>query len=171
MSTKSNKAKGSTAMPLIPLLMAGIVLWGAASGCQTTGSTREGLTVPPSNRIMLKSGGPHVGTFATRNMTINYTFHLENGKLRVAGTWDIRYRDIERLSMTLFYLDEDGTVIDYFPFFARPRRVVQSRVMDNRFEREFDLPADAAAISIGYTGRTRMGGTEGKGRVFRYSPF
>lgn len=141
------------------------------TGCQSTGSTRGGLTVPQSNRIMLKSGGPHVGTFATRNMTISYSYLFEGGKLRVSGTWDIRYRDIDRLSMTLFYLDEDGTVIDYFPFFARPRRVVQGRVMDNRFEREFDLPADATAFSIGYTGRTRAGGPEGKARVFRHSPF
>ncbi len=43
--------------------------------------------------------------------------------------------------------------------------------MDNRFSREFDLPADATAFSIGYTGRTRIGGPVGKGRVFRHSPF
>jgi hypothetical protein len=171
MAKKRCKAKRLTAMPEISMLMAGILLWGMVIGCQTTGSTREGLTVPQGNRIMLKPGGPHVGTFATRNMNINYTYHLENSKLRVAGNWDTRYRDIDRLSMTLFYLDEDGTVIDYFPFFTRPRRVVQGRVMDNRFEREFDLPADAAAISIGYTGRSRLGGPEGKGRVFRHSPF
>ena len=171
MVTIRNKTKGSTVMPVALLLVAGIFLGGMATGCQTTGSTREGLTVPQGNRIMLKSGGPHVGTFATRNMNINYTYYVEAGKLRVAGTWDTRYRDIDRLSMTLFYLDEEGTVIDYFPFFTRPRRIVQGRVMDNRFEREFDMPADAAAISIGYTGRTRAGGTEGKARVFRHSPF
>ena len=171
MATLRSKTKRSKAKSVSFLLMAGILLWGMATGCQTTGSTREGLTVPPGSRIMLKPGGPHVGTFTTRNMNINYTYHLENGKLRVAGSWDTRYRDIDRLSMTLFYLDEGGTVIDYFPFFARPRRVVQGRVMDNRFEREFDLPADAAAISIGYTGRSRLGGPEGKGRVFRHSPF
>jgi hypothetical protein len=120
---------------------------------------------------MLQPGGPQSGTFATRNMTINYSFQVKDDKMQVSGTWNIRYRDIDRLSMTLFYLDEEGIVIDYHPFFARPQRAIKGRVMDNRFTREFELPADAAAFSIGYTGRTRLGGSEGKGRVFRHSPF
>ncbi len=153
------------------LLLTGIALWAVAMGCQTTGSSREGLTVPQGNRIMIQRGGKHTGTFTTRNMTINYSFHVEGDKLIVSGTRDIRYRDVDRLSMTLFYLDEDGTVIDYHPFFARPQRAVKGRVMDDRFSREFELPADAKAFSIGYTGRTRLGGPEGKGRVFRHSPF
>ncbi len=153
------------------LAIATVMLWALATGCQSTGSSRKGLIVPEGNRVMLQTGGPHSGTFATRNMTINYSFHVKGDKLLVSGTWDIRYRDIDRLSMTLFYLDEEGIVIDYFPFFARPQRAIQGRVMDNRFSREFELPADAAAFSVGYTGRSRIGGTEGKGRVFRHSPF
>ncbi|MDJ0809027.1 MAG: hypothetical protein QNJ48_06115 [Desulfobacterales bacterium] len=155
----------------VALLLTCILASGLILGCQTTGSSREGLTVPQGNRIMIQRGGMHSGTFASRNMTINYSFETKGDKLLVSGTWDIRYRDIDRLSMTLFYLDADGTVIDYHPFFARPQRAVRGRVMDNRFNREFDLPADAKAFSIGYTGRTRLGGTEGKGRVFRHSPF
>ena len=155
----------------ILLLTAGLFLWGLAVGCQTTGSSRKGLTVAPKNRVILQPGGPHSGTFATRNMTINYTFHVKGGKLLVAGNWSTRYRDIERISMTLFYLDEEGTVIDYFPFFGRPQRAIKGRVMDNRFNRWFELPPDAAAFSIGYTGRNRLGGPEGKGHVFRHSPF
>ncbi len=157
--------------PRFLLLLVGLFMAMTAMGCQTTGSSRDGLTVPAGNRIVLKPGGDHTGTFVTRNMTINYSFTVNDGKLNVSGTLDIRYRDIDRLSMTLFYLDDDGTVIDYHPFFARPQRAVQGRVMDNRFSREFDLPADATAFSIGYTGRTRIGGPEGKGRVFRHSPF
>ena len=151
--------------------MAGILLWGLTVGCQTSGSSQKGLTVPQSNRVMIQPGGPHSGTFATRNMTVNYTFHVKGGKLLMFGTWNTRYRDIERLSITLFFLDEVGVVIDYHPFFGRPQRAIKGRVMDNRFNRWFDLPPDAAAFSIGYTGRTRLGGPEGNGRVFRHSPF
>ncbi len=153
------------------LLLAGIVFSAANIGCQTTGSSRVGLTVPEGNRIMIQHGGEHSGTFSTRNMTINYTFHTEGDKLFVSGTWDIRYRDIDSLSLTLYYLDAEGIVIDYHPFFARPQRAVRGRVMDNRFNREFELPADAKAFSVGYTGRSRVGGTDGKGRVFSHSPF
>lgn len=153
------------------LLLAGILCWGLVAGCQTTGSSREGMVVPTSNRIMIPRDGEQSGTFATRNMTINYTTQVKGDKLLVSGTWDTRYRAIDRISMTLFYLDGDGVVIDYHPFFARPQRAIQGRVMDNRFSREFELPDDAKAFSISYTGRTRVGGTEGKGRVFWYSPF
>ncbi len=169
-ASKKRLTTGSSQAGVL-LLLTGIAIWAVAIGCQTTGSSREGLTVPKGNRIMIQHGGAHSGTFVTRNMTINYTFETKGDKLVASGTMDIRYRDIDRLSMTLFYLDENGIVIDYHPFFARPRRAVKGRVMDNRFSREFDLPADARALSIGYTGRTRLGGPEGKGRVFRHSPF
>ena len=153
------------------LLITGMLIGALVLGCQTTGSSREGLTVPQGNRVMIQRGGEHSGTFTTRNITINYIFQTKGDKLLVSGTWDIRYRDIERISMTLFYLDENGMVTDYHTFFTRPRRAVKGRVMDNRFSREFELPAYAKAFSIGYTGRTRLGGPEGKGRVFRHSPF
>ena len=166
-STRTNK----TVLKGLLFLIAWIGLWGLATGCQTTGSSREGLTVPKGSRVIIQPGGPHTGVFSTRNMTINYSYTVEDAKLRVSGTMDIRYRQVDRLSMTLFYLDDDGTVIDYFPFFARPQMAIKGRVMDNRFEREFDLPADATAFSLGYSGRTRVGGTEGKGRVFWHSPF
>ncbi len=169
-SRKNILTTGSSQVGIL-LLLASIAIGAVAIGCQTTGSSREGLTVPPGNRIIIQRGGTHSGTFTTRNMTIDYTFETKGDKLSVSGTWNLRYRNIDRLSMTLFYLDEDGTVIDYHSFFARPRRAVQNRVMDNRFNREFDLPADAKGFSIGYTGRSRLGGPEGKGRVFRHSPF
>ncbi|MDJ0720775.1 MAG: hypothetical protein QNJ04_04055 [Desulfobacterales bacterium] len=170
-SVGNNDLGAGASQAKVALLLAAIALWSVVVGCQTTGSLREGLTVPPGNRVMILRGGTHSGTFTTRNMTIDYTFETKGDKLRVSGTWDIRYRDIDRLSMTLFYLDADGTVIDYHPFFTRPQRAIQGRVMDNRFNREFELPPDAKGLSIGYTGRSRLGGPEGKGRVFRHSPF
>ncbi len=151
--------------------IAALFVWGMAAGCQTTGSSRQGLIVPKGNRIMIQRDGESTGTFATRNMTVNYTFHVKGDKLMVSGTWETRYRDIDRLSMTLFDLDADGVVIDDHPFFARPQRAVKGRVMDNRFHLEFELPVEARAFSIGYTGRSGLGGTEGYGRVFRHSPF
>jgi hypothetical protein len=42
--------------------------------------------------------------------------------------------------------------------------------MDNTFRREFDMPAEAKAFSIGYTGQTRQSAS-GSGWVFQYSPF
>ena len=52
----------------------------------------------------------------------------------------------------------------------RPQRCVVG-FEHQPLHKTFDLPADATAFSIGYTGRTRIGGPEGKGRVFRHSPF
>ncbi|MBL0713744.1 MAG: hypothetical protein JJV98_08580 [Desulfosarcina sp.] len=150
-------------------LIAAVFLWVMPVGCQTPGAARIGRNVPATNQIMLKPGGPHAGTFVTRDMTINYEFRVANGTLNVSGTMDLRFRDVDKLTMTLFYLDENGTVFDYFSFFTRPRLAVMGRVMDNRFNREFELPAEAAAFSIGYTGRTRATSSRSR-EVFRYSP-
>ncbi|MCB2170512.1 MAG: hypothetical protein KQI78_22850 [Deltaproteobacteria bacterium] len=43
-------------------------------------------------------------------------------------------------------------------------------LMDNTFRREFDIPAEAKAFRIGYTGKTRQT-ANGGGWVFQYSPF
>ena len=43
-------------------------------------------------------------------------------------------------------------------------------LIDNTFRREFDIPAEAKAFSIGCTGQTRQN-ANGGGWVFQYSPF
>ena len=154
--------------PLLALLIATLLLWGTLTSCQTTPNAPTGKAA--TNQILLKPGGPHRGAFVTRDMTINYEFRVENDKLLISGSADIKYRDVDKLTMTLFYLDENGAVIDYYSFFARTRRAVKGSVMDNTFNREFDLPKGAAAFSIGYTGRTRTSHRSG-GWVFRYTPF
>jgi hypothetical protein len=103
-------------------------------------------------------------------MTIDYQYHVKDGKLYISGTTDIKYATIEKLSMTLYYLDESGSVIDYYRFFARPRKVKMGKVIDNTFSREFDLAAGAKAFSIGYTGKTRQTQNKG-GWVFQHAPF
>lgn len=151
-------------------LIIAILLSGMLSSCQTPGAARIGQDVPTANQIMLKSGGPHTGVFTSRDMTINYSTTVKNNTLNVSGTMDIRLRDVDKLSMTIFFIDENGTVFDYDAFFARPQLAVQGRVMDNTFSREFELPDGTAAISFGYTGRTRASSSRGP-IVFRYSPF
>ena len=152
------------------IVIAAVFLSGMFTGCQTRGAARIGHDVPATNQIMLKPGGPHSGTFTTRDLTINYAFRVKNDKLSISGAMDLRFQEVDRLTMTLFYLDANGSVFDYEAFFARPRRVVKSRVMDNTFNREFKLPAGTAAISVGYTGRTRASRSRGP-EVFRYAPF
>ena len=147
-----------------------ILLVGAVGGCQTGGSGVMGRNAADGERVPLMEGGPHSGRFATRDMAIAYQYHVKDGKLFISGTADIKYANIEKLSMTLYYLDENGNVIDYDRFFAKPRKVARGKVMDNTFSREFDMAVGAKAFSIGYTGKTRQ--TQNKGSwVFQHSPF
>ena len=139
-------------------------------GCQTPGAARMGQDVPTGNQIVLKPGGPHSGSFATRDLTINYSFTVKDNKLNVSGTTDFHQREVEKFTMTIFFIDDNGTAFDYEAFFARPQRVVKGKVMDNQFNREFDLPDGTAAIGIGYTGQTRTSHRRGP-IVFRHSPF
>lgn len=148
----------------------GVLLLALMAGCQTSGSTIANRSVADGERIPILAGGPHAGTFVTRDMTIAYRYQVVNSKLLISGTTDIKYANIEKLSMTLYYLDGNGTVIDYYRFFARPQKSKRGKVMDNTFSREFDLAADAKAFSIGYTGKTRETQKKG-GWVFQHSPF
>jgi hypothetical protein len=161
--TQGTHRKGTTVL-WVALVLALMV------GCQTSGSTVADRSVPKGNQIPVLDGGPHAGTFITRDMSIAYEYMVKEGKLHISGTSDLKYRQVEKLSMTLYYLDGNGSVIDYYRFFPRPRKIKQGKVMDNTFSREFDIPPEAKAFSIGYTGKTRQSGA-GKSWVFQHSPF
>lgn len=139
-------------------------------GCQTVSSTHTGRTVSEGNKILIASGGPHPHTFTTRDMTVSFRYKVQQGELHVSGSLDVKYSRVDKLTMTLFYLDGDGTVIDYYQFYSRAQKVKMGKVMDNTFDRTFDIPVDAKAFSIGYIGHTPSG-KRGKSWVFRYSPF
>jgi hypothetical protein len=139
-------------------------------GCQTSSSKVDSRAVAEGYKAPILPGGPHPGSFITRDMTITYQYEVKEGKLHVSGTSDLKYTNVTKLSMTLYYLDDNGTVIDYYRFFARPRQIKFGKVMDSAFQREFEIPAEAKAFSIGYTGQTRQN-ADGGGWVFQYSPF
>jgi hypothetical protein len=147
-----------------------ILLLSMVVGCQTSGTKPTNRTVTEGDRVAILPGGPHTGRFVTRDMTIAYQYHVADAKLYISGTSDLKYAKVAKLSMTLYYLDDNGTVIDYYRFFARPRKVKMGKVMDNTFSREFDIVPEAKAFSIGYTGKTQQNAREGSW-VFQYSPF
>ena len=159
-STKSICLSAIVATILIALLM----------GCQTTGNRHLNRAVSGTNQFAIDASGTEQHVFTTRDMTISFQYQVEQGKLHVSGTSDIKYKDVDKLTMTLYYLDADGTVIDYYRFYSRPQKIKQGKVIDNTFDRTFEIPVDAKAISIGYIGHTRRG-NKGTGWVFQHSPF
>jgi len=164
-SIKSGRADRIFVFAFIVILLLTMV-----GGCQTSGSRVDGRTVTEGYKTPVLPGGPHAGSFITRDMAINFHYQVRAGKIDIYGTSDFKYTNVTKLSMTLYYLDDNGTVIDYYRFFARPRQIKFGKVMDNTFRREFDIPAEAKAFSIGYTGKTRLN-ADGGGWVFQYSPF
>ena len=153
-----------TAAILTTLLLSMVV------GCQTSGSSITNRTVTAGDRVTILPGGPHTGSFVTRDMTVSYQYQVKDGKLHISGTSDIKYANVSKLSMTLYYLDDNGIVIDYYRFFTRPQKAKMGKVMDNTFSREFDIVPEAKAFSIGYTGTTQQNAREGSW-VFQHSPF
>jgi hypothetical protein len=164
-SIKSGHADRNLAFVFVVILLIAIVV-----GCQTSGARVDGRTVTEGYKTPILPGGPHPGSFITRDMKVTFQYQVEAGKLDIYGTSELKYTNVTKLSMTLYYLDDNGTVIDYYRFFARPRQIKFGKVMDNTFRREFDIPAEAKAFSIGYTGKTRLN-ADGGGWVFQYSPF
>lgn len=159
-STKRNCLSAIIATILMALLM----------GCQTAGNRHLNRTVSGTNQFAIDASGPQQHTFTTRDMTISFQYQVEQGQLHASGTFDIKYKDVDKLTMTLYYLDAEGTVIDYYRFYSRPQKVKQGKVMDNTFDRTFEIPIGAKAIGIGYIGHTHRG-NKGTGWVFQHSPF
>lgn len=145
----------ATVLKILAGFLPAFLFLSAFGGCQISRSPVGRQNVIEGYHEVLLSGGPHSGLFITSDLILNYDYQIKDGKLNISGTSELKHKNVEKLSMTLYYFDEDGTVIDYYRFFGRTRKAL----IDNTFSRQFECFPEAKAFSIGYTGQTRKGET------------
>lgn len=142
------------------------------TGCQMQAQRDMGKMVPSGNRVAIKSGGPFDERFQTDDMTVAYQYWKTGNQLKAQGTTHIKFESIKELVFHLYFLDEQGKVIDVSNFysFLDDRNFVNFKSSDRRFHRDFTIPSGAVAFAIGYDGETGDGRDKGSIR-FSYFPF
>ena len=169
MKTPLNKGKMILGLGILMLVSLGMLL-----GCQTMAQRDMGKMVPSGNQVAIKSGGPFDGQFQTNDMTVTYKYWTAGNQLKVRGTTRIsdRFESIKQLVFHLYFLDEQGKVIDIKNFFSflddSDFAVFKSSY--RHFHRDFTVPDGAKAVAIGYDGET-MPGPEQDEVMFSYRPY
>jgi hypothetical protein len=157
-------------LPGVGILLVVVGLMGVS--CASINQRDMGKLVPPGNRVAIKDGGPFDERFQTNDMSVTYQYWKAGHQLKARGTTHIEYESINQLVFHLYWLDEQGKVIDIKNFFSflDDSDFVNFKASDRHFHRDFTIPAGATAFAIGYDGETGMDKDVGA-ITFSYFPF
>ena len=153
---------------ITPRLLTLFVLINLCIACAGSNPLNPGAWVAEEDRIPLIDGGPHKGTWKTRDVSVNYEFQEAAPSLQVKGVVELAnyitmgYDSLEYFHLYIHFLEDNGTVLatqrikssGYYHSF----RLAGEKVT---FNRRFDLTQDAVALAFSYSGRAVAGGGPG----------
>ena len=154
----TNKATIALKLLLVGLLM------NLFFACATANPLSPGAWVEEKDRIALQDGGPHQGSWQTRDLTINYAYREAAKRLDVTGTIILGdyipkgYSTLDYLRIYIHLLAPDGVVLEtkdikYFGYFRQLDFLEKMT-----FKSQLTLPEDTVAIAFSYSGRASQGG-------------
>jgi len=138
---------------------------GALVACQSSFFSYRGATAEQESRIALLEGGPHVGFWKTKDLSMHYHYlrdpdNLElSGVIELANSLKYNFRSIEYLFLQVNLLDAEGKVLESKVVLTSDHLQMIEKLP---FKRSVGLPPGTAAIAFSYTGRVREGGRTGR---------
>ena len=133
-------------------------------GCATGTSLSPGAWVDEKDRIALEQGGPHKGSWQTRDLTIDYDYREAaktldiNGAIKLAQYIPMGYSTLDYLRIYILFLNSGGVVLEvknlqYFGYFRSIEFLGKMT-----FNSQFTLPENTAAFAFSYSGKASQGG-------------
>ena len=141
---------------------------GALVACQSSFFSYRGATAKQESRIALLEGGPHVGFWKTKDLSMHYHYLRDPDNLELSGVIELddslkyNFTALEYLFLQVNLLDAEGKVLESKQAFTSDYRHMIKKLS---FKRSLKLPMGTTAIAFSYTGRVREGG--GIGRVLK----
>ena len=143
--------------------------------CQGILLTFDGKPVAPEARIVLKTGGPHMGNWETDHLYFNYDYLWKSGSIEFSGDLALKYpllayEFVDYLFFRINFIDGDGNLIE--------SRVAWSNVYQNNFydheswsvKFSMNPPPETTAIGFSYMGRLQEAGRDGSDWYLWKSP-
>lgn len=99
-------------------------------------------TVAQDDRISLRDGGPHTGTWESRNVSVDYRYSKQSGAIQLRVSPQAK-RQFSELTVWALFVDANGNVLgkqEVYSIGARPG----SLTLENKFE----LPSGTAYLSF-----------------------
>jgi len=160
------KAKNKTSTT--PKLLTLFVLINLCIACAGSNPLSPGAWVAEEDRIPLKDGGPHKGTWKTRDLSVHYEYQEAAPGFQVKGVVELAnyipmgYDSLEYFHLYIHFLEDNGTVLatqrikssGYYHSFRLGGEEVT-------FNGRFDLTQDTVALAFSYSGRAVSGGGPG----------
>jgi hypothetical protein len=160
------KAKNKTSTT--PKLLTLFVLINLCIACAGSNPLSPGAWVAEEDRIPLMDGGPHKGTWKTRDLSVHYEYQETAPSFQVKGVVELAnyvpmgYDSLEYFHLYIHFLEDNGTVLatqrikssGYYHSFRLGGEEVT-------FNGRFDLTQDTVALAFSYSGRAVSGGGPG----------
>ena len=126
-----------------------------ASGCVATEMLYRGNTVSAVPVLALQEDGLNAGVWETFDLIIEYEYSQAGNVMEITGDvsltqhYQITYDRLRRLSVYLFFVDENSQVLETLSFVNIMTGSTEERL---RLSRRYNIPAGAVGISFGYKG-------------------
>ena len=137
--------------------------------CAGSNPLSPGAWVPEEDRIQLIDGGPHKGTWETRDLSIHYEYQQGAPNLQVKGIVELAnyitmgYDALQYLWIYVHLLERNGIVLSTQRISASGHLQSFRLSGERKFTRSFDLTQDTVAFAFSYSGRAVSG--DGPGPV------
>ncbi|MEE9497159.1 MAG: hypothetical protein V3V39_11585 [Desulfobacterales bacterium] len=135
------------------------VLINLCIACAGSNPLSPGAWVPEEDRISVMDGGPHKGSWQTRDLSIHYEYQEAAPGLQVKGVIELAnyilmgYNALEYFYLNIHLLEPNGVVLSTQRIrssgYLQPFRLAREMT----FNGSFDLTQDTVAFAFSYSGR------------------
>ncbi|MGD2186530.1 MAG: hypothetical protein PVI71_10400 [Desulfobacterales bacterium] len=139
--------------------------------CAGVNTLSPGAWVEQTDRIAVQDGGPHKGSWQTRDLTINYEYQQALNNLQVSAIIELAdyipkgFTTLEHLTLYIHFLEANGTVLATQSVRNFGYRRQLDLLPQMRFNNQFDLAENTVAFAFSYNGSVSRGsGTPGPER-------
>ena len=135
-------------------------------------SARKHKTVPEKKRIELRDGGPYKGVWETGDLTLDYEYTRETGRLSMVGQVNLKRSGsgvLNNFDLQANLIDTEGKIIDYKVIASAGGR---RQIHKIPFKTEIKIPDQTWGVAFSYNGSTSgTGQGSGSSNRFWITPF
>ena len=157
------------------LSIAGLLIQLCAA-CAGGTALSPGSWVEDQDRIAVLDGGPHEGSWQSRDMTINYEYKEAVKNLQISGGIELAdyipkgFNALEHLKLYIHFLNADGMVLETRNIRNFGYRRHLDLIGEMTFNNRFDLTEETVYFAFSYSGKVIQGGGTGvsssRGRIY-----
>lgn len=127
------------------LFFVSILIFASQNSCSTTAS----MTVAPQNRIPVIQDKPQQGTWASKNVVLEYEFVRQDGTIGLII--DGRTKSpLDQVVLWVLFLDKEGRLLEKETVFNSGFRTQRTRArrMEGVIERVFEVPPETYYLAF-----------------------